>query len=79
MRLALSKDALKMKGIPRGRVISAMPPAVSSTRLSFSIAQGPAMRKCRLPARTFKEEKSKGVIPLKLLDALEKLKAKRAR
>ncbi len=44
-RLALSKEALNMKGMPSAPVISFSRPATSSTSASLSMTQGPAIRK----------------------------------
>src|SRR5271169_735851 len=44
-RLALSNDALKMKGMPSAAVISRRRPATSMTIPSLSITQGPAIKK----------------------------------
>ena len=44
-RLALSKEALKMKGMPSAAVISFRRPATSITRASLSMTQGPAIKK----------------------------------
>src|SRR5690606_7814629 len=45
LRFALSKELLKMNGMPRAEVISFRRPAVSMARVSLSRTHGPAMRK----------------------------------
>ena len=44
-RLALSKEDLKMNGMPSAAVISRSRPATSMTSASLSMTQGPAIRK----------------------------------
>src|SRR5271168_721018 len=54
-RLALSNDALKMKGMPSAAVISFRRPATSMTNPALSITQGPAIKKNGHSCPTSKE------------------------